>query len=318
MTAIIAKRPIQAIVVIISILALAPLLQAENADPNAPQTPERSENTQDSPEQEITPQDDATEFHSKFSDFFDEYVTEAGLVDYDTLRRRRLRLNRLLLTFDEIDRQRYESWPKEDKLAFWINTYNLKTLDIVVRNYPIEASRILTIFWGPYSVRHLGDIWNDYRFVVMDEQFTLAEVERRFFREEFDDPRVFFALTRATMASPPLRNEPYFGYRLDEQLEDQAQRFFDSDYGFRIDRENSTVYISTILQPIRTWYGLEFEDHYATDLLFKDKEPPVRALLNFITNYISPSEVNYLQTANYNVRYIPYDWTLNFVGADRL
>lgn len=316
------------LILTLAVLAFMVIGQALANQSNQPQAENQQQNDQNGADNDdfddaeniaepLTPAEDARIFHDKFSDFLAEYVTDRGLVRYDVLRRRRIHLHRLLLHFDQIDRQRYEKWPEDDKIAFWINAYNLKTLDIVIRNYPIEGSRVLTIFWGPYSVRHLGDIWNDYRFMIMDEQFTLSEIDNTYFRSTFDNPRVFFALTRANLSSPPLRNEPYFGYRLHEQLEAQIVRFLNSDQGFYIDRSSDTVYISTILQPIQSWYGLEFKEQYATDLSFKDKPPAVRAVLNFISDYVSPLDRSYLNTANYRVQYIPYDWTLNFTGSPR-
>jgi hypothetical protein len=143
----------------------------------------------------------------------------------------------------------------------------------------------------------------------MDEEFTLTEIERRFFRKQFDEPRVFFAISHASLSSPPLRNKPYYGHKLYKQLDDQAKRFLSSPQGFRIDREKQTVYLSAIFQS--TWYGKEFISKYHTDKKFKDQQPEVRAVLSFLTNYISEQDVSFLELKNYSVEYIKYDWRLN-------
>jgi hypothetical protein len=143
----------------------------------------------------------------------------------------------------------------------------------------------------------------------MDEEFTLAEIERRFFRKQFDEPRVFFAISHASLSSPPLRNEPYYGHKLIQQLNNQAKRFLSSPQGSRIDREKQTVYLSAIFQS--TWYGKEFISKYGTDKKFKDQQPAVRAVLNFLTNYTSKQDVSFLELKNYSVEYIKYDWRLN-------
>jgi len=143
----------------------------------------------------------------------------------------------------------------------------------------------------------------------MDEEFTLSEVERRFFRQKFDEPRVFFAISHASLSSPPLRNEPYYGHKLYEQLDDQAKRFLSNLGGFRIGRNEQTVYLSAILQS--TWYGKDFISKYGTDKKFKDQQPPTRAVLNLAINYISQQDVSFLEVENYSVKYITYDWRLN-------
>jgi hypothetical protein len=248
-------------------------------------------------------------FHDKCADILGSFVDRDGKVDYAALRRKRLELRKLLDEFDRLDSKEYESWPESDKIAFWINTYNIQMLNIIVENYPIQASRFLSLIYGPYSIRHIKGIWTDYKFMVMDEEFTLSQIQQRFFRRQFDEPRVFFALTNASISSPVLRNEPYYGYSLEEQLQDQTQRFLSSPYGFKIDRDRQTVYLSALFQS--TWYGKEFINKFGTDKKFKAQAPATRAVLNFITNYISAQDVSFLEVENYSIKYIKYDWTIN-------
>jgi hypothetical protein len=236
------------------------------------------------------------------------------MVDYKTLRRQRLKLKDLLKQFAKLDPNEYNSWPKNDKIAFWLNAYNIHTLKIIVDNYPIQSLRYMHIFpgWGPHSIRHInkniGGIKNQ-KFIIMDEEFTLAEIEERFFRKEFKEPKAFFAICDAILSSPPLRNEPYYGYRLYQQLDDQAKKFLNRPQGFWIDRKNKVVYLSATLKP--SWYGREFVTKYHTDKKFKDQTAAVRAVLNLVTNYISQMDKSFLETQIYNIKYIKYDWRLN-------
>ena len=248
-------------------------------------------------------------FHDKCAGILENYVDDKGMVDYKTLKRRKPELNQLLDEFAKLDPNVYNSWSKEDKIAFWLNAYNIKMLKIIIDNYPIESSRILRVLWGPDSIRHIEGIWDKYKFTVMDEEFTLKEIEQRFFRKEFNEPRVFFALSCASLSSPPLRNEPYYGCRLYEQLDDQAKKFLSSPRAFRIDKEKQIVHLSAIFHP--TWYGKEFISKYGTDKKFKDQPPHLRAVLNFATNYISKQDLFFLERENYSVKYITYNWTLN-------
>lgn len=248
-------------------------------------------------------------FHDKCASILETYVDDNGMVDYKALSRKKAELNQLLDEFAKLDPDEYNSWKKEDKIAFWLNAYNIKMLSIITENYPIESARILRIFWPPDSIRHIKGIWDEYKFIVMDEEFTLKEVERRFFRKEFDEPRAFLAISYASRSSPPLRNEPYYGRRLYKQLDDQARRFLSKPNSFRIDRRGRTVYLSAVFQP--SWFGKEFISKYGTDKKFKEHPRAVRAVLNFATNYISKRDIAFLETGNYSIKYINYNWRLN-------
>jgi hypothetical protein len=278
-------------------------------EPSQTESPKTELNKVESNEIEPVVHRRQVSFNDKCADILSSFVDRDGKVDYAALRRKRLELRKLLDEFDRLDSKEYESWPESDKIAFWINTYNIQMLNIIVENYPIQASRFLSLIYGPYSIRHIKGIWTDYKFMVMDEEFTLSQIQQRFFRRQFDEPRVFFALTNASISSPVLRNEPYYGYSLEEQLQDQTKRFLSSPYGFKIDRDRQTVYLSALFQS--TWYGKEFINKFGTDKKFKAQAPATRAVLNFITNYISAQDVSFLEVENYSIKYIKYDWTIN-------
>lgn len=251
----------------------------------------------------------ATYFHDKCGYILRTFVDTRGMVDYQGLREKRFELRDLLDEFNRLSPAEYKSWSRDDKLAFWINVYNLEKLNIVADNYPIKpSSRILAGYWGPFSLRHIEDRITGHKFLVMGEEFTFARIEKHL-SEEFGDPRVFLALTNASISSPPLRNEPYYGYKLNEQLEDQAGRFISSSIAFDIDRQEQVVRLSAVFE--LSSYGKEFLKEYAADKKFKEQPPVTRAVLNFITNYISVKDVSFLETGNYSVKYMKYDWTIN-------
>jgi Na+-transporting methylmalonyl-CoA/oxaloacetate decarboxylase gamma subunit len=253
----------------------------------------------------------ATYFHNKCAGILKEFVNYNGMVDYKGLRRKRLELRALLREFNELDPDEYESWSREDKIAFWINVYNLQKLRVVTDNYPIEpSSRILTVFYrGTNNIRHIEEKITSHKFLVMDEEFTFATIEKRFFRGEFNDPRIFFAVSYACLSSPPLRNEPYYGHNLSEKLDEQTERFLSSPLAFSIDREKHKVYLSALFQS--SWYGKEFIKKFAIDRKFKDQTAETRAVLNFFTNYISKEKTTFLETGNYTIKYMTFDWTIN-------
>jgi hypothetical protein len=248
-------------------------------------------------------------FHKKCEHILNTFVDEQGLVNYKKLKWKSDKLRELLRQFAELDPKRYAAWPEKDKIAFWLNAYNLQMLRIIVDNYPIRATRLLLVLWPPDDIRHIRGIWNKYKFLIMDEQFTLDELQQRFFRGQFDEPRLFFAVSYASLSSPLLRNEPYTAEKLNDQLDDQVKKFLSRADNFRIDRSDNKVYLSSIFQP--SWFGTEFVNKYGTDRKFKDHRLESRAVLNFITNYIPQADADFLEVENYTIKYTKYNWLLN-------
>jgi hypothetical protein len=248
-------------------------------------------------------------FYEEYATILQTYVREDGRVDYATLNRHRLDLKSLLTQIDELDPNVYRAWPRQEELAFWVNAYNLKMLEVIERNYPIQSSRWLRLTWPPSDIRHIRGIRTDYKFIVMDEEFTLAAVEQQFFDKTFGDPRVYLAIAYATRSGPPLRREPYRGNGLDRQLDEQVRRFLSSPRGLQIDRRNMVVHLSAIFKP--SWHGKEFVARYGTDRKFKDRDPATRAVLSFLTNYLSREDVDFLEVENYTLAYMNFDWRLN-------
>jgi hypothetical protein len=252
----------------------------------------------------------ATYFHEKCAGILGKFVDDDGMVDYKGLKSETLKLRALLEEFNNLDPNEYRSWRSEDRIAFWINVYNLHKLNIVLANYPIQASsRFLRVLWGPTDLRHIENKITGYKFLVMDEEFTFRRIENRFFRGEFNDPRIFLAITDACLSSPPLRNEPYYGYKLNEQLDDQARKFLSNPLAFRVDVPRHRVYLSAVFEAGR--FGGEFLKKYAIDRKFKDHPPVTRAVLNFVTGYVSEYDVSFLEKCSYSVKYMRYDWQIN-------
>jgi len=267
--------------------------------------------TAETPQSEPEP---LASFRQGYAEILRDHVRKDGYVDYARLRRQRLRLKQLLSEPDALDPKVYQGWSQGEKLAFWINTYNLKMLEIIARNYPIQSSWWLRLTWPPSDIRHVDGIWSDYRFIVMDEEFTLGDVERRLLRRTFADPRAYLAITYASRSSPSLRRTPYRRAELNQQLDAQVKAFLASGQGFRIDRDKGIVYLSALFKP--TWRGKDFVGRYATDKKFKDRPVETRAVLNFLTQYFSKEDVYFLEVENYTLSYMNFDWRLND-GAKR-
>jgi len=281
-------------------------------EPNETNEPQISKTGRNEPNDSNFPP--PADFHEKCAPILTTYVDVAGFVDYQNLKRKRIELRDLLQEFRGLGRDEYESWPKEDKIAFWINAYNTQLLNIIIENYPIESDALTRFFlWHPESVRYIdrkvGGI-EKQKFIIMNEEFTLERIERRFLHERFNEPKAFFALFHGGRSGPPLLNKPYYGKTLYQQLENQIKRTLSSSSSFSINTDKNVIYLHPILHPT-SWYGRYFLDKYKTDKWFKDQTAEVGAVLNFLTGYLTEQQVNYLKLQNYTVKFSTYDWILN-------
>jgi hypothetical protein len=245
-------------------------------------------------------------FYEACEQIFPTYVDDQGLVDYKMLRRKRAELINAAREFDKVHPAQLMSWSNNEKIAFWINAHNIFTLKLIVDNYPIQPRWYLINYPDSSIMQIVGGRDKKY-FKIMGMEYTLREIEKEILMERFKDPRIFFALSYASMGGAFLRNEPYYPDKLDEQLDEQARKFLSSPRGFRIDRTKKIVFLSDIFN----WYKPVFIEKYGSIKKFRDRQPHIQSYLNFIVNYVSPDNVGYFESDSYVVRFQLYDWHLN-------
>ncbi|MHC4593033.1 MAG: DUF547 domain-containing protein [Planctomycetota bacterium] len=236
-----------------------------------------------------------------------EFVDEDGMVDYKGLKANRGRLDAFVRSLGSVRRDEFEKWSDKERVAFWINAYNGLTLQVIVDNYPIEPSFFASLRFPDNSIRQIPGVWDKIEFRVMGRKMTLEDIEHSTLRKDFNEPRIHMALVCAAMGCPPLLNEPYEADGLDEQLSGRAQRFLKNAKKFRIDRRKNEVFLS----PIFDWFGKDFVRTYGTDRQFKGHGKAERAVLNYVSQHLEDRDRRYLETADYDVEYLDYDWSLN-------
>jgi hypothetical protein len=235
------------------------------------------------------------------------FVDDRGMVDYAGLKMDRGRLDSFLEEAARLDTATYRRWSDPEKIAFWINVYNGQTLKAIIDHYPIKPRFGTSLLYPKNSIRQIAGVWDKLQFTVQGATFTLNGIEHDTLRPGFDEPRIHLALVCAAMGCPPLRNEPFDGRRLDEQLDDQANRFLNDPQKFRIDRSQDKVYLSSILK----WYGADFVKSFGTEGQFGRHSAVEKAVLNFKSGYLNQSDRDYLKSGDFAIEYIDYDWTLN-------
>ncbi len=236
-----------------------------------------------------------------------EFVNQEGMVNYRGLKANPKKLREFLQALAQVRPEDYQGWQDPQKIALWINAYNALTLKAIIDHYPIKVSWFRSLKFPRNSIRQIPGVWKKLRFPVMGRQMTLDDIEHSTLRQQFNEPRIHMALVCAAMGCPPLRNEPFVGEKLDQQLNDQTRRFLADPQKFRIDRDRGRVYLS----PIFKWFGQDFVKTYGATTKFSSFTHNERAVLNFIQNYLPKKEREYLFQGDYSISYLDYDWSLN-------
>lgn len=223
------------------------------------------------------------------------YVNDAGLVDYQGLQANREQLDKFNQSLAAVSPETYGAWNEPEQIAFWMNAYNSLTLQSIIDRDPL-----------PESIKDISGVWNRRKFSIAGESKTLNNIEHDTLRQDFDEPRLHVALVCAAISCPPLRNEPYLPEKLDAQLDDQVEKFIASPHGFNLDRQENRVALSSIFK----WYGKDWVDTYGVKDKFAGNSKQ-RAVINFLSQYLSSEERQYLETESYKVNHLDYDWSLN-------
>lgn len=236
-----------------------------------------------------------------------ELVSNDGLVDYATLRRKRSDLITATRELDTLNPALLMSLSREDRIAFWINTYNVCMIKLIIDRYPIEPKWYM-ILYPDDSIMQIPGAWTKINFNIQRLEYPLKEIEQNFLLERYKDPRICFALSYASIGGANLRNEPYRGNVLNQQLDEQVKRFLDSEKGMSLDKEKGILYLSNQFQIHKKTF---VESEFASVLKFRNRSIEERAWLNFILPYLSREDASYIEKNNITIKFIQYDWHLN-------
>jgi hypothetical protein len=174
--------------------------------------------------------------------------------------------------------------PKE-KMTFWINTYNVMAVKMVVDHYPVDSIK------DAGSV--FSSVWKKEVGVVGGKKVTLNDIEHEILRK-MGDPRIHVAIVCASVSCPDLRNEAYTSDKLDAQLDDQFKQFLENrGKGFQLDRGKKRVTLSKIFD----WFEEDFE--------------PKGGVLPFLARYAPEKDRAFLKKEKLKVSYLDYNWDLN-------
>jgi inosine-uridine nucleoside N-ribohydrolase len=223
-------------------------------------------------------------------------------VDYAALQRGRASLDAAVAAFAAPSEADVAGWTREQRLAFWINAYNVLTLRSIVDHYPIRSS------WFALpprnSIRQIDGVWTRASWRAAGRTLSLDDIEHTILRPTFREPRVHFAINCASVGCPPLLGEPYRGVTIDAQLDGAARGYLARPQGLRI--EGRTLRVSRILE----WYGEDFVPAFAPDAAGKP-DRVAAAVRAVVARFGPPAAAELARKASTLVRFLNYDWSLN-------
>lgn len=188
---------------------------------------------------------------------------------------------------DSVRAARPSTFDRDGRLAFWINAYNILTIDLVLEHYPVESIRDIGSFLFP--------VWNREVARIEGEEVSLGGIEHDILRE-MGDPRIHGAIVCASTSCPPLARTPFRAESIDADLDATMRRWLSiPEKGYAIDREAGRLRVSAIFD----WFEDDFE---ATG-----------GVIATIARYADPEDARWLRGPGRRapLRYLDYDWRLN-------
>ena len=176
---------------------------------------------------------------------------------------------------------------RDAAMAYWINLYNAKTVDIILDNYPVASIR--DIGGGLFS----RGPWDDEVVTVAGQRLSLNDIEHGILRPVWGDPRIHYAVNCASIGCPDLAAQPYTGANLQGMLDQAARTYVNHPRGARVDGGRLTV------SSIYEWYQSDFG---ASD----------QGVIAHLRQYAEPGLAGQLASVS-SVYDDAYDWSLNDV-----
>lgn len=219
----------------------------------------------------ITPKASAQVEYKDYNQLLKIAVDTNGQVNYRWLKMNQSRIEKIAADWQKSGD--WEKWSLPAQKAFWINVYNLNTLLLVCRYYPVKSIQEIAN----------GKPWDLQWILIQGKSYSLNDIEHNLLRKKFKDPRIHFAINCAAISCPALNNRAFEAKNLEQQLQARARMFVRDKNKNRISKE------SLQLSAIFDWYKEDFG-----------------RLTDFISRF-SELKIN----SDATIHFMEYSWALN-------
>ena len=146
------------------------------------------------------------------------------------------------------------NYNRNEQKAFWINTYNALTIDLILSRFPVASIRTVNISPGLVS----QGPWGAKLFTVEDEKLSLDDIEHRILRPIWKDKRVHYAVNASALGSPNLQPLAFTSENTEALLEKGVGEFINHRRGVSL--EKGRLQVSSIYVWFQEDFGGEAED----------------------------------------------------------
>jgi len=241
--------------------------------------------------------------HTDFSALLKAHVKlkadkTSSVVDYQNFNENSL--DSYLKKVSSISKKEFNTFNKNQKLSFLINSYNAYTIKLILKNYPIKSIKDTGVrsFSNP-----LKNPWKMNFFTFLGKKRSLDDLEHKLARGDDElnkDPRIHFAFNCASIGCPALQDRAFVASKLDEQLDQAAIGFLSDRSRNKFNLEKKRVEVSDIFK----WYGDDF------------KRGKYSSLEDFFSSYAeaitdNEKEKQIVKAKDFSVTTTGYDWKLN-------
>ncbi|BAT78561.1 hypothetical protein LR48_Vigan04g185100 [Vigna angularis] len=237
---------------------------------------------------------------------FEAYAYEDGRrLDYTSIHGSE-EFARYLRIVEELQRVEISDSSREEKLAFFINLYNMMAIHAIL------------VLGHPDGALERRKLFGEFKYVIGGSTYSLSAIQNGILRGNqrppynlkkpfgakdtrstvalpYPEPLIHFALVYGTRSGPALRC--YTPGKIDEELLDAARNFLRNG-GVVIDSSAKAVNASKILK----WYSIDFGKNEVE-------------VIKHVSNYLDPADsevlLDLLAASELKVTYQPYDWGLN-------
>ncbi|KAL8252769.1 hypothetical protein R6Q59_036462 [Mikania micrantha] len=213
---------------------------------------------------------------------------------------------RYLRISEELQRLDLNKTAKEERLAFFINLYNLMTIHAI-------------LVWGhPEGALDRRRLFNDFKYVIGGCAYSLSDIYNGILRANqrppysltkpfgisdkrfkvalpYPEPLIHFALVSGSRSAPALRC--YSPKNIDRELMEAARNFLQSG-ALVLHSDSMTISVTKIL----SWYNVDFG---------KNEVEVLKHAANYLEVEKTQTLLELLDDTQLKVVYQPYDWRMN-------
>lgn len=235
--------------------------------------------------------------HSSWDAFLKKFVNDEGEVDYAGIKKDPVLLNEYLAQIAAIDLGDFnDHWPREEKLALWLNAYHAGVISAIVQHYPVK------------SIQSIPGVWDAATVPVALKNHSLNDIREGGLLSVFRDEKIHTALACGAKGCPKLKSEAFTGQKVEGQLFLATKAFVNNPERNKIVPGEKKIILSRIFK----WYAKDFQLDFGTVEKNDDMTSEEMAVLSFIAHYLEDSQkIEYLETGHYKIKYFPFDWSLN-------